>query len=113
MEQVKPKLPVWYLEGPFFRYEQDVKAEAAKAGVRIIDARATSERKDEAKNVPKVTLKAEYRAAEKAEAAKAGGKPSDGLKVDELKAALAAKGIEVPEGAKKDELAALLDSAPA
>lgn len=37
------------------------------------------------------------------------GKPSAGLKVDELKAALAAKGIAFPEGAKKDELAALLD----
>ncbi len=37
------------------------------------------------------------------------GKPSAGLKVDELKAALAAKGIAIPEGAKKDELAALLD----
>ena len=37
-------------------------------------------------------------------------KPSAGLKVDELKAALAAKGIDIPEGAKKDELAALLDA---
>lgn len=41
----------------------------------------------------------------------AGGKPSDGLKVDELKAALTAKGIEIPEGAKKPELQALLDGA--
>lgn len=43
-----------------------------------------------------------------------GGQPpvkaSAGLKVDELKAALAAKGINFPEGAKKDELAALLDA---
>lgn len=37
------------------------------------------------------------------------GKPSAGLKVDELKAALVAKGIAFPDGAKKDELAALLD----
>lgn len=36
-------------------------------------------------------------------------KPSEGLKVDELKAALEAKGIPIPAGAKKDELAALLD----
>lgn len=43
---------------------------------------------------------------------KGDAKPSDGLKVDELKAALVAKGISVPEGAKKDELAALLDAAP-
>lgn len=37
------------------------------------------------------------------------GKPSAGLKVDELKAALTEKGIDFPDGAKKDELAALLD----
>jgi hypothetical protein len=38
-------------------------------------------------------------------------KPSDGLKVDELKAALTAKGIEIPDGALKADLAALLDGA--
>ena len=37
------------------------------------------------------------------------GKASAGLKVDDLRAALAAKGIAIPEGAKKEELAALLD----
>ena len=37
------------------------------------------------------------------------GKPSACMKVDDLKTALAAKGIAFPEGAKKDELAALLD----
>ncbi len=41
------------------------------------------------------------------------GKPSDGLKVDELKAALAAKNIEIPDGVTlKADLAALLDAAP-
>lgn len=41
-----------------------------------------------------------------------GGKPSDGLKVDEIKAALASKGIEIPEGVTlKADLAALLDAA--
>lgn len=39
------------------------------------------------------------------------GKPSDGLKVDELKAALEAKGLKYPDGAKKQELADLLDGA--
>lgn len=40
-------------------------------------------------------------------------KPSDGLTVDELKAALAAKSVEIPEGVKlKADLAALLDGAP-
>lgn len=42
------------------------------------------------------------------------GKPSDGLKVEELKTALEAKGIAIPDGVtKKADLAALLDSAPA
>lgn len=36
-------------------------------------------------------------------------KPSEGLKVDALRAALEAKGIEIPEGAKKQDLADLLD----
>jgi len=40
-----------------------------------------------------------------------GPKPSEGLKVDELKAALEAKGIPIPDGAKKQELADLLDGA--
>lgn len=38
-------------------------------------------------------------------------KPSDGLNVAELKEALTAKGIELPENAKKADLAALLDGA--
>lgn len=38
-------------------------------------------------------------------------KPSKGLNVEQLKEALAAKGIEVPEGAKKADLAKLLDEA--
>ncbi|WP_445209970.1 hypothetical protein, partial [Bordetella bronchiseptica] len=67
---MKAKLPIWYLPGPFYRYEQDVKAEAAKAGVRIVDANATEDRKGAAKDVPKVTLKPEYRPKGKAEAAK-------------------------------------------
>lgn len=41
----------------------------------------------------------------------AGPKPSEGLKVDELKAALEAKGIPIPDGAKKQDLADLLDGA--
>lgn len=41
-------------------------------------------------------------------------KPSDGLKVEELKAALAAKGVEIPEGVThKADLAALLDGGAA
>ncbi|MDQ0040823.1 HeH/LEM domain-containing protein [Variovorax boronicumulans] len=40
-----------------------------------------------------------------------GPKPSDGLTVTELKAALEGKGIPIPEGAKKPDLVALLDGA--
>ncbi|MGO4326740.1 hypothetical protein AB4Z48_18090 [Cupriavidus sp. 2TAF22] len=54
---------IWYLAGPFFRYEQDVKAEARRAGLRIIDANVTDDRTGEADKVPKVTLKPEYRPA--------------------------------------------------
>lgn len=39
-------------------------------------------------------------------------KPSDGLSVDELKAKLAEKGIAIPAGARKPDLAKLLDEAP-
>lgn len=39
------------------------------------------------------------------------GKPSDGLKVEELREALEARGIEIPEGAKKADLQQLLDEA--
>jgi hypothetical protein len=50
--------------------------------------------------------------AQEAEAPTAGGgKPSEGLKVDELKAALTEKGIAIPDGAKKQDLADLLDNA--
>lgn len=39
------------------------------------------------------------------------GKPSDGLKVDDIKAALAEKGVTIPEGVTlKADLAALLDA---
>jgi hypothetical protein len=45
------------------------------------------------------------------EAPATGPKPSEGLTVAELKAALEAKGIAIPDGAKKPELADLLDGA--
>lgn len=40
-------------------------------------------------------------------------KASDGLNVQQLKDALQAKGLPIPEGAKKADLAALLDAAAA
>ncbi|MBD9613588.1 hypothetical protein IB245_18985 [Pseudomonas sp. PDM02] len=48
---------IWYLPGPFHQYQEDVKALAKKAGLRIIDANVTEGREDEADDTPKVTLK--------------------------------------------------------
>jgi hypothetical protein len=45
------------------------------------------------------------------EAPAPGPKPSEGLTVAEIKAALETKGIAIPDGAKKPELADLLDGA--
>lgn len=48
---------IWYLPGPFHRYEDDVKALAKKAGLRIVDASVTESRDGEADKVPTVKLK--------------------------------------------------------
>jgi hypothetical protein len=48
---------IWYLPGPFHQYQEDVKALAKKAGLRIIDANVTEFRDDEADDTPEVTLK--------------------------------------------------------
>lgn len=54
---------IWYLPGPFHRYEDDVKAIAKKAGLIIIDANVTEDRDGEVEKPPKAKLKAEYRDA--------------------------------------------------
>lgn len=48
---------IWYLPGPFHRYEDDVKAIAKKAGLRIVDANVTESREGECEKPPKVKLK--------------------------------------------------------
>ena len=48
---------IWYLLGPFHQYQEDVKALAKKAGLRIIDASVTASRDGEAADVPVVTVK--------------------------------------------------------
>lgn len=48
---------IWYLPGPFHRYEDDVKAIAKKNGLFIIDANVTEDRTGETENPPEVTLK--------------------------------------------------------
>ncbi|WP_330113917.1 HeH/LEM domain-containing protein [Pseudomonas sp. JS3066] len=92
---------IWYLPGPFHRYEDDVKALAKKAGLRIIDANVTASRDGAAEKTPKVALKPEWRPADE----------SDGkLSIDEIRAQLTAKGVQFDEKAKKADLQKLLDA---
>jgi hypothetical protein len=48
---------IWYLPGPFHQYQEDVKALAKAAGLRIVDASVTESRDDAAEEVPQVTIK--------------------------------------------------------
>lgn len=60
---------IWYLPGPFHRYEDDIKAIAKKAGLRIIDANVTESRDGECEKPPRAKLKAEYEPAKVAKSA--------------------------------------------
>ncbi|WP_300754143.1 hypothetical protein [Janthinobacterium sp.] len=51
---------IWYLPGPMFQYNEDVKALARQAGLKIIDANVAVDRANAAEDVPEVTIKAEY-----------------------------------------------------
>jgi len=51
---------IWYLPGPMFQYNEDVKALARQAGLKIIDANVAVGRANAAQDVPEVTIKAEY-----------------------------------------------------
>jgi len=55
----KEMRPVWYLPGPFYQYNEDVKALAKAAGLRIIDANVTEGRQEAADPdaLPVVTLR--------------------------------------------------------
>jgi hypothetical protein len=48
---------IWYLPGPFHQYQEDVKALATAAGLRIVDASVTESRDGAAEDVPEVTIK--------------------------------------------------------
>lgn len=48
---------IWYLPGPFHQYQEDVKALAKVAGLRIVDASVTESRDGAADDVPEVTIK--------------------------------------------------------
>jgi hypothetical protein len=51
---------IWYLEHPTFRYVEDAKAIARKAGLLIVDSAVTESRESAALDVPLLTLKDEY-----------------------------------------------------
>ncbi|MBC3375793.1 hypothetical protein HU762_17725 [Pseudomonas sp. SWRI92] len=94
---------IWYLPGPFHRYEDDVKALAKKAGLRIIDASVTESRDNEADNPPKAKLKPEYAGAEVA----AETNPAK-MGVAELREWLTAQGFEFDPKAPKADLVKLI-----
>lgn len=95
---------IWYLPGPFHRYEDDVKAIAKKAGLRIIDANVTDSRDGEAEKPPKAKLNAEYRES----TGKPAVDPRDKLTIDEVKAALAEKAVTFDDKADLPTLLKLL-----
>lgn len=82
---------IWYLAGPFHQYQEDVKALAKEHGLVIVDANAATSRKDEAKDVPEVTIRPELKAV--AVVVEAGGLSQD--VADQLTAELAAIGVIV------------------
>lgn len=93
---------IWYLPGPFHRYEDDVKALAKKAGLKIIDASVTENRDGAAEKVPEASLKAEWRAEEVAESDPAK------MKVGDLRNWLTEKGISFDPSAPKADLLKLV-----
>lgn len=93
---------IWYLPGPFHRYEDDVKAMAKKAGLRIVDANVTESRYGAAEEVPEASLKAEWRTEEVAER-----EPAK-MKVGDLRNWLTEKGISFDPSAPKADLLTLV-----
>ena len=53
-------MKVWYVEFPTHRYNEDVKALAVEAGVKIIDAKFKGNNK-QCKNAPKLSVKGEVK----------------------------------------------------
>ncbi|WP_370601191.1 HeH/LEM domain-containing protein [Pseudomonas nitroreducens] len=93
---------IWYLPGPFHRYEDDVKALAKKAGLRIVDANMTESREGAAEKVPEAALKPEWRAEEAPESDPAK------MKVADLRNWLAEKGVSFDPSATKADLLKLV-----
>lgn len=80
----KEMMPVWYLAGPFYQYNEDVKALAKKAGVRIIDANMTTSREGAADpaDLPTVTRKDDAAPAAPVVAPPADEKPATAAMID-------------------------------
>jgi hypothetical protein len=95
---------IWYLPGPFHRYEDDVKAIAKKEGLIIIDANVTEDRGGEVEKPPKAKLKPEYRQASKSPSAD----PRDKLSLDQVKASLTEKSVTFDDKADLPTLLKLL-----
>lgn len=93
---------IWYLPGPFHRYEDDVKALAKKAGLRIVDANMTESREGAAERVPEAELKPEWRVEEAPET-----DPTK-MKVADLRNWLAEKGVSFDPSATKADLLKLV-----
>lgn len=86
---------IWYLPGPFHKYEGDIKKLAREAGLRIIDANVTESRENAAEKVPEVQLKGTVQADEDKQGA---------LSVAELKAKLDEAGVEYRGNASRSVL---------
>lgn len=59
MSNLKGK--VWHVKHPTFRYEEDVKSEARKAGLTVVDSKYDIPKEYLCKSPPKLTLKAKYK----------------------------------------------------
>ncbi|MFU6376418.1 hypothetical protein ACM792_14645 [Metapseudomonas otitidis] len=80
-----PLKNIWYLPGPFHQYEEDVKALAKAAGLRIVDANATTSRQGEAESTPDVNVRPTLKMASTTN-------PGQG-EIEHLRASLEAVGV--------------------
>ena len=85
----------------------DDNGETVETDIHILSATVPESLAKEMVKTKRAHLRKDAVKGEKSESAK----PSKGMNVEQLKAALTEKGIEFPDDAKKPELAALLDNA--
>lgn len=94
------KSNVWYVPHPTFVFNEDVKTLARQHGLKVVDAAFYIG--DGVINPPALTLRDEGKTDEP--------ESSKSLTVAEIKAILTEKGVAIPDGAKKADLLALLES---